>query len=177
MIQLASFDNLVEVCKAHRKGFETLKDFKQPLLEVSWFPSVIDRLNPAADPFKPSTLTYKCQSDRIVEHWESISRLVSQTLYQNFAPKLPFRQGDYLIHMFASPFNNDSPNLSTFRTALLLPCIMRRVDGFLLVKELNAALFNRCISDELLHAALSPSSAVIEYDYERLEMLGDPNNL
>lgn len=54
---------------------------------------------------------------------------------------------------------------------------MRRVDAFLLVKELNAGLFNRCISDELLHAALSPSSAVIEYDYERLEMLGDPNNL
>ncbi|KAE9410383.1 hypothetical protein BT96DRAFT_961824 [Gymnopus androsaceus JB14] len=133
--ELMDYENLVEVCKAHRKGFEGLKDYKQPLLEVSGFPSVIDRLNPAAGPFKPSTSTHKY-----------------------FIPELCAKV---------------TIPASIFRTALLLPCIMRRLDDFLLVKELNAGLFNHCVSDELLHATLSASSAGIEYDYERLEMLGD----
>ncbi|KAJ3766364.1 hypothetical protein FB446DRAFT_794179 [Lentinula raphanica] len=62
---------------------------------------------------------------------------------------------------------------STFRTVLLLPCIMRRINDFLLVKELNSGLLDYCVSDELLHVAISPPSAGIEYDYERLELLGD----
>lgn len=61
---------------------------------------------------------------------------------------------------------------STFRTALLLPSVTRRIDEFLLVKELNAKLLNHAVLEKDLHAAISPPSANIEYDYERLEMLG-----
>lgn len=49
---------------------------------------------------------------------------------------------------------------------------MRRLDDFLLVKELNAGLLSHCVSEGLLHAAISAPSAGIEYDYERLELLG-----
>ncbi|KAJ4481439.1 hypothetical protein C8J55DRAFT_560005 [Lentinula edodes] len=133
--ELQEYDNLVEFCKAHRRGFEGLKDYTQPLLEVSLFPSFIDRLNPAAAPFTPSTSQHK-----------------------------------YLIPELCAKVTIPA---STFRTALLLPCIMRRLDDFLLVKELNAGLFSHCVSEGLLHAAISAPSAGIEYDYERLELLGD----
>ncbi|KAJ3811921.1 hypothetical protein F5876DRAFT_88014 [Lentinula aff. lateritia] len=133
--KLQEYDNLVEFCKAHRRGFEGLKDYTQPLLEVLLFPSFIDRLNPAAAPFTPSTSQHK-----------------------------------YLIPELCAKVTIPA---STFRTALLLPCIMRRLDDFLLVKELNAGLLSHCVSEELLHAALSAPSAGIEYDYERLELLGD----
>ena len=63
--------------------------------------------------------------------------------------------------------------ISTFRTALLLPSIMRRIDDLLLVTELNAALFDHSIEDHHLHAAISAPSACAELDYERLELLGD----
>ncbi|KAI0269161.1 hypothetical protein BC834DRAFT_820033 [Gloeopeniophorella convolvens] len=62
---------------------------------------------------------------------------------------------------------------STFRTALLLPSIMRRIDDMLLVKELNASLFDHSISETQLHAAISAPSVCAEFDYERLELLGD----
>lgn len=61
---------------------------------------------------------------------------------------------------------------STFRTALLLPSIMRRIDDLLLVKELNASLFDHSISEHQLHAAISAPSAGLQFDYERLELLG-----
>ena len=56
--------------------------------------------------------------------------------------------------------------------ALLLPSITRRLDDILLVKELNAKFFDHCISEQLLHTAISTPSASIEFDYERLELLG-----
>ncbi|KAK1236744.1 Dicer-like protein 1 [Marasmius sp. AFHP31] len=62
---------------------------------------------------------------------------------------------------------------STMRTALLLPCVLQRIEDFLLVKELNSRLFNNAISDGLLHMALTTRAVEIEYDYERLEILGD----
>lgn len=62
---------------------------------------------------------------------------------------------------------------STFRTALLLPSVMRRIDDMLLVTELNAALFDHSINETQLHAAISAPSACAEFDYERLELLGD----
>ncbi len=62
---------------------------------------------------------------------------------------------------------------STFRTALALPSILRRVDELLLVKELNARLFDHNVREDLLHMAVSTPSSVIEYDYERLELLGE----
>ena len=41
-----------------------------------------------------------------------------------------------------------------------------------LTKELNANYFDDKLSDEYLLAALTPPMASIEYDYERLELLG-----
>ncbi|KAL0070846.1 Dicer-like protein 1 [Marasmius tenuissimus] len=62
---------------------------------------------------------------------------------------------------------------STMRTALLLPCVLQRIEDFLLVKELNSRLLSNAISDGLLHMALTTRAVEIEYDYERLEILGD----
>ncbi|KAJ6539259.1 hypothetical protein B0H19DRAFT_1314532 [Mycena capillaripes] len=62
---------------------------------------------------------------------------------------------------------------STFRTALLFPSISRRLDSFLLVKELNARFFNHQISETYLDMAMTAPSTRMEYDYERLELLGD----
>lgn len=50
---------------------------------------------------------------------------------------------------------------------------MRRIDDMLLVTELNAALFDHSIQGHHLHAAVSAPSACTEFDYERLELLGD----
>jgi endoribonuclease Dicer len=61
---------------------------------------------------------------------------------------------------------------STFRMALLLPSITRRIDDLLVMKELNAKLFDHAIVERHLHPALSAPSLGIEYDYERLELLG-----
>ncbi|KAJ6509901.1 hypothetical protein C8R47DRAFT_1034846 [Mycena vitilis] len=62
---------------------------------------------------------------------------------------------------------------STFRTGLIFPSMMRRLDSFLLVKELNARFFNHQISETLLDMAITAPSTRMEYDYERLELLGD----
>ncbi|KAJ8523549.1 hypothetical protein ONZ45_g63 [Pleurotus djamor] len=62
---------------------------------------------------------------------------------------------------------------SIFRTAMAIPSILNRINDFLLVKELNAKLFRHEIREDLLHMALSTPSACNEYDYERLELLGD----
>ncbi|KAF7352866.1 hypothetical protein MVEN_01253600 [Mycena venus] len=61
---------------------------------------------------------------------------------------------------------------STFRTALLFPSIIRRLDSFLLVKELNARYFSHQISEQLLDMAITAPATRMEYDYERLELLG-----
>jgi len=58
------------------------------------------------------------------------------------------------------------------KTAMLLPSIMRRVDDLLLVKEMNAKFFDHSIREDLLHNALCTPSAGLEYNYERLELLG-----
>lgn len=47
------------------------------------------------------------------------------------------------------------------------------MDDLLLVKELNAKFFDHAIKESHLHAAISAPSAGIEFDYERLELLGD----
>jgi endoribonuclease Dicer len=50
---------------------------------------------------------------------------------------------------------------------------MHRIDDILLVKQLNFRFFNNSISEDLLLAALCPRSAGVEFDYERLELLGE----
>ena len=61
---------------------------------------------------------------------------------------------------------------SILRTAMFLPSIMRRIDDFLIVKELNAKFFDHVVKEDLLHVAICTPSAALEYDYERLELLG-----
>lgn len=71
-----------------------------------------------------------------------------------------------------SPIKLFNLQYSTMKTAMLLPSIMRRVDDLLLVKEMNASFFDHSIREDLLHNALCTPSAGLEYDYERLELLG-----
>ncbi|RDX53098.1 hypothetical protein OH76DRAFT_1344263 [Lentinus brumalis] len=62
---------------------------------------------------------------------------------------------------------------STFRTLWLMPSIMEKVNMYLLTKELNAKLFRNSILEQQLHIALSTPALWTEFDYERLEFLGD----
>ena len=50
---------------------------------------------------------------------------------------------------------------------------MTRIDEILLVKELNARMFDNVIREDLLREALTPPAAEAEYNYERLEILGN----
>lgn len=49
---------------------------------------------------------------------------------------------------------------------------MQRINDFLLVKELNARFFEHSILEQPLFAAISAPAAGVEFDYERLELLG-----
>lgn len=62
---------------------------------------------------------------------------------------------------------------STYRTALLLPSITQKLESMLVVKELNANLFDDALSDELLLEALTCPISGVEPDYQRLELLGE----
>ena len=62
--------------------------------------------------------------------------------------------------------------ISVFRTALFLPSILRRIDDILLIKELNAMYFDQKILEGHLLAAVTVPSMAMEFDYERLELLG-----
>lgn len=62
---------------------------------------------------------------------------------------------------------------STLRMGYLLPSVTRRIDELLLVKQLNAKILGRCVRDDLLVIATASPLAGNEYDYERLELLGD----
>ncbi|KAL0570757.1 Dicer-like protein 1 [Marasmius crinis-equi] len=134
VFQGMKYGSFLELCKAHRKEFSGLKDENQSLIEVTTFPTFLDRLNPTtAEP-------YVDRSHRF------------------FIPELCAKC---------------TIPASTMRTALLLPCILQRMEEFLLVKEMNARLFSHTLPDNLLHMALTTRSVEIEYDYERLEILGD----
>jgi endoribonuclease Dicer len=58
------------------------------------------------------------------------------------------------------------------RTLSLLPSVMKRIEDTLIIRELNAMYFNNEINETLLHAAITTPSAGLEFDYERLELLG-----
>lgn len=62
---------------------------------------------------------------------------------------------------------------STWRTALLLPSITHMLDRMLLVKEMGVSLFDETIGECELMQAVTPVSANVEKNYERLELLGD----
>lgn len=51
----ANYENLVEYCKARRKGFEGLKDYTQPLIEVSKVPGVMNHLTPGSQSMTTSS--------------------------------------------------------------------------------------------------------------------------
>ncbi|KAH9482923.1 Dicer-like protein 1 [Psilocybe cubensis] len=76
----------------------------------------------------------------------------------------------YLIPELCAKFTLPA---STLWTSMLLPSIMRRINDILLVKELDAKYFDHAIREDLLHNAICAPSAGLEYDYERLELLGD----
>lgn len=50
---------------------------------------------------------------------------------------------------------------------------MAKIDKILLVKELNARMFDNVIREDLLREALTPPAAEAESNYERPEILGN----
>ncbi|KAH8106181.1 hypothetical protein BXZ70DRAFT_1004461 [Cristinia sonorae] len=95
-------------------------------------------------------------------------------MYNNFNPHYsvqpPRMRPKFLIpelcHKFVIP-------ASLFRTFLLLPSIIFRVDQLLVMTELNDCLFDNKLSAQELLLATTPVSAHGDFDYERLEFLGD----
>ncbi|KAM5532423.1 hypothetical protein V8D89_013917 [Ganoderma adspersum] len=81
--------------------------------------------------------------------------------------KLPLK---YLIPELCQKFTIPA---STFRTLWLIPSIMTKLESYLLVKELNARVFQNAIIEQQLLIALSTPAAYTEVNYERLEFLGD----
>ncbi|KAG1874526.1 hypothetical protein DFJ58DRAFT_315470 [Suillus subalutaceus] len=132
----AEYANILEYCRARRKGFQGLQDNNQPLIEVSKATAVLNRLNPVHKPLIETNKT---------------------------SPK-------YLIPELCGKCTIPA---SIYRTALLLPSITRRIDDFLIVKELNAQFFANMILEQHLLSAVFAPSATFETDYERLELLGD----
>ncbi|KAG1820277.1 uncharacterized protein BJ212DRAFT_1266415 [Suillus subaureus] len=132
----AEYANILEYCRARRKGFQGLQDNNQPLIEVSKAAAVLNRLNPVHKPLIETNKT---------------------------SPK-------YLIPELCGKCTIPA---SIYRTALLLPSITRRIDDFLIVKELNAQFFANMILEQHLLSAVFAPSATFETDYERLELLGD----
>ena len=49
---------------------------------------------------------------------------------------------------------------------------MTKIDEILLVKELNARMFDNVLREDLLREALTPPAAETDSNYERLEILG-----
>ncbi|PVF99771.1 hypothetical protein CPB86DRAFT_756304 [Serendipita vermifera] len=133
------FNNLIDLCKAKRKGFEGVLDNDQPLIEVSSLPGLVNRLSPIAR-----------------QNTDTTSGIV-------YSAK-------YVIPELCSKFTIPA---STMRTLSLLPSVMKRIDDTLIVRELNAMYFNNEINETLLHAAITTPSAGFDFDYERLELLGD----
>ncbi|KAF8627233.1 hypothetical protein AX15_004470 [Amanita polypyramis BW_CC] len=76
----------------------------------------------------------------------------------------------YLIPEFC---NKLTISASVLRTALVLPSVLYKIDNLLRAKELNTTIFNDVLSDGLLNMATTCPSACMEFDYERLELLGD----
>jgi endoribonuclease Dicer len=54
---------------------------------------------------------------------------------------------------------------------------MTKIDESLLVKELNARMFDNVIREDLLREALTPPAAGAESNYERLEILGNDGSI
>ncbi|GJE84689.1 ribonuclease III [Phanerochaete sordida] len=71
-----------------------------------------------------------------------------------------------LCHRFVLPSR-------VWRTALLLPSVTHMMDRMLLTKEMRASYFCDAIGEADLLQAVTPVSANVEKDYERLELLGD----
>ncbi|EIN10713.1 ribonuclease III [Punctularia strigosozonata HHB-11173 SS5] len=76
----------------------------------------------------------------------------------------------YLIPQLCPKFSIPA---SIFKTGLYLPSLARRIDEMLLVKELNAEILHDLVGEQLLLEAITPPSASAEFNYERLELLGD----
>lgn len=164
--------NLIEYCKARRKCFEGLSDYSQPLVEVSGVAMTGNHLNPTtrAAATEPVKAAVKCTRDSALKHRDvDISpRFDSGTECQVYYSckvmnsTLPTACRSRILTLFGS----------TFRTALLLPSITKRIEDFLIVHELNANLFGYSIHENLLLSAISAPSAGFEVDYERLEFFG-----
>lgn len=104
---------------------------------------------------------------------KSAEHIHDQISSLSFAQNLRFLRGAWVLQKV--PWYPDVLNTphSTFRTALLLPSITRRIDDLLLVKELNARFFEHSILEQPLLAAVSAPAAGMGFDYERLELLGE----
>lgn len=85
------------------------------------------------------------------------------------APKQRARVATFVIPEYCRRFPICA---SVFRSAMMLPSLLMRVDAFLAMQELRLA-HKLYIDDRLLLEAFTTPSANMEMNYERLETLGD----
>ncbi|RUS20581.1 putative dicer-like protein [Endogone sp. FLAS-F59071] len=91
----------------------------------------------------------------------------------NFLQPIPSSPRKLKSHIFIPEFCQKlSISASVFRSALLLPSLLMRMDAYLGVQEFRAA-HGLHIDDHWLLEAFTTPSAHMEKNYERLETLGD----
>lgn len=140
------------------------------MIEVSQIPATMNYLTPACGqtPASQPKAPLKCW-------FINIPRLYIRLFLTDLIPELCFK---FAIPARCEPIccylllQSTNLVISTFRTAMLLPSITHMMERMLIAKELNAKLLNNAIVEDYLLAALSPPIAALEYDYERLELLG-----
>lgn len=80
------------------------------------------------------------------------------------------RRTKYILPEFSKPYFFDGP---TYRSLMLVPSLMMRIDSYLLIKEVKCNMNLPEVCDDLLLEAFTCTTANVAMDYERLELLGD----
>lgn len=165
------FDNFLEYCKARCKDFQGLDDVNQSMIEVNVVPGIVNNLHPtSAPPTPPAKLPLKCTFP---------PPYLFETSFGNAPPRLDPRTVPKIhdprkvrYSFGLGKCGSHSWFFSTFRTLWFIPSIMTKLESYLLVKELNARVFQNAIIEQQLLIALSTPAAYTEVNYERLEFLG-----
>jgi endoribonuclease Dicer len=135
------------------RGFKGISDESQPLLEVAKTPNPLNRLSPLCQDLPSSRKKPpKCALEQI---------LYVFLLTPDSTDLIPELCVKYCL------------SLSSYRTTMILPSIMARVNEMLLVKECNCSEFQNRLNEVLLLQALTTPAAGEGHDYQRLELLGE----
>jgi endoribonuclease Dicer len=165
-------ESYLEHCKARIKDFQGIKNLNQPLVEVEVAPGIIDQLGPSkkSQPAEKSAPQSKQSSPQRSMEFQLRAAFIPELCVKSTVPA----RCEWRPLVLSKPHIYISGLFSSIaRTALAFPSIVTKIDEALLVKELNARMFDNTIREDLLREALTPPVAEAESNYERLEILGN----